>query len=769
MPHTPDLSEDLNSVQQRAVRHGDGPLLVLAGAGSGKTRVLTYRVAHLITGMGVNPRRILAVTFTNKAADEMKKRVIDLVGGAAAHAWIGTFHSVCARMLRLEADWGWWTSSFSIYDETDQISLIKTCMEKTGLSSTVFAPKTVLGAISRAKDRLLSAHDYGSLGGGYFEECVAGVYAEYEKRLMESNAFDFDDLIMRTVSLLRTTPEVRNAYAERFQYILVDEYQDTSHAQYALVNLLSSRHRNICVVGDDDQSIYGWRGADISNILDFETDHPDATVLRLEQNYRSTSSILDAAHDVVSRNERRKEKKLWTERPPGTPVSFIRTANEYQEADTVRDIVTALSLEEGRDYRDFAILYRTHAQSRVLEDSLRRAGVPYDIIGGVRFYERAEVKDALAYARVVTNPADEVSLRRIVNVPPRRIGPRSLDRLESFASINRLSLLEALGRGREVEDLPAAAADSALALAGAIGRASSKIESDPADSVLEFLLEETGYLGWLGKGEGEESSQRLGNVQELVSAASEFVETSGESSLSSFLEQVSLVSNIDRWKDGSNAVSLMTLHNAKGLEFGVVLIPGLEDGLLPHESAFDDEEEMEEERRLFYVGMTRAKDQLRLLASDTRRRAGVMDVRVASRFIDEIEPEHLVVESQAPDAGWRSHFSGGRRGSGGRRWHGELGASGAWRRKGSSRATGGRPAGSGRSGARSETFPDYEGFSQEEFQLVPGTRVRHPRWGEGIVLDISGFAGDAIVRVRFDNDVEKRIMLRYGKLEVVQD
>lgn len=755
--HRIDFSEDLNPVQQRAVRHGDGPLLVLAGAGSGKTRVLTYRVAHLITGMGVSPRRILAVTFTNKAADEMKRRVVDLVGGGAAQAWIGTFHSVCARILRLEADWGWWTRSFSIYDETDQISLIKRCMEKTGLSSSVFAPKTILAAIGRAKDRLLSADQYRSGGGGYFEECVAGVYAEYEKSLMESNAFDFDDLIMRTVSLLRITPEVRNAYAERFQHLLVDEYQDTSHAQYALVNLLSSRHRNICVVGDDDQSIYGWRGADISNILDFETDHPDATVLRLEQNYRSTSSILDAAHDVVSRNERRKEKKLWTERGPGTPVCFVRTANEYQEADAVRDIVVGLSAEEGRGYRDFAVLYRTHAQSRVLEDSLRRAGVPYDIVGGVRFYERAEVKDALAYARVVANPADAVSLRRIINVPPRRIGARSLERLESFASRHRLTLLEALGRGRDVDGLSAAAADSALTLAGAIARAREKSGTEPVDAVLEFMLEETGYLGWLGRGEGEESSQRLGNVEELISAASEFVETSGETSLDAFLEQVSLVSNIDRWKDGSNAVSLMTLHNAKGLEFGVVLIPGLEDGLLPHESAFDDEEEMEEERRLFYVGMTRAKDQLRLLASDTRRRSGVTDVRAASRFIDEIEPEHLLVESPAPAAGRRRSLAGG------------LGRS-RGRAPGSFRGPGGRGTGGGRSRRRAhQSFPDYESYSQEEFELVPGARVRHPRWGEGVVLEISGFAGDAIVRVRFDSDVEKRIMLRYGKLEMVDD
>ncbi|MBN2564325.1 MAG: UvrD-helicase domain-containing protein [Candidatus Eisenbacteria bacterium] len=759
MPHKDDFRMDLNSVQLKAVRHVNGPLLVLAGAGSGKTRVLTYRVAYLIRELGVSPRRILAVTFTNKAAEEMKRRVTELVGGGAGSVWIGTFHSVCARILRLEADWGWWSRSFSIYDETDQVSLVKTCMEKVGVSTSVFSPKAVLAAISRAKDELLTADEYGSSRGGYFEECVARIYAEYEKKLMESNAFDFDDLIMRAVSLLRTTPEVLDAYAHRFEHVLVDEYQDTSHAQYALVNLLSSRHRNICVVGDDDQSIYGWRGADITNILDFEQDHADAVVLRLEQNYRSTSNILEAAHDVVSHNERRKEKKLWTERGEGAPVSLTRASNEYQEADAIRDMILSLSAEGCRDYREFAILYRTHAQSRVLEDSLRRAGIPYDIVGGVRFYERSEVKDALAYARVVSNPSDSVSLARIVNVPPRRIGGRSLEYLERFAEHGRMTLLEALRRGRDVEGLPPAAAESGEALAGAIDRAREKAETQSADAVIQALLEESGYLDWLHKGGTEESSQRLANVEELISAANEFVEASGEASLDAFLEQVSLVSNIDRWKDGANAVSLMTLHNAKGLEFGVVLIPGLEDGLLPHESAFADDEELEEERRLLYVGMTRAKDELRLLTSDTRRRLGTMDVRVASRFIDEIDTAHLRVEAVPPRAIRGGAAVPGRRGGG------SSGGRGASR----GRPTPGGWRGGGGSGGRSDSFPDYENFSQEEFALKPGARVVSPRWGKGVILEISGVAGDAVVRVRFDDDVEKRIMLRYGKLEVIAD
>ncbi len=719
---------------------------MLAGAGSGKTRVLTYRIAHLIRELGVSPRRILAVTFTNKAAEEMKHRVVDLVGADARVAWIGTFHSVCARMLRREASWGWWTASFSIYDATDQLALIKTCMERTGVGASVFPPKAILSAISRAKDRLLTADAYRGTGGGYFEECVAKVYAEYEKGLVENNAFDFDDLIMRTVGLLRGTKEVLAAYSERFEHILVDEYQDTSHAQYELVNLLSSKHRNICVVGDDDQSIYGWRGADISNILNFEHDHPEARVLRLEQNYRSTGNILEAAHDVVSRNERRKDKKLWTQRDDGRKVALVRCSNEYQEADAMRDRVVELTAEGTRGYHEFAVLYRTHAQSRVIEDSLRRASIPYDIVGGVRFYERAEVKDVLAYARVVSNPADAVSLARIINVPPRKIGERSLERLTEFAADRRVSLLTALALSAEVDGLPAAARGSVEALAGVLKRATERAGHDPVDTVLEGLLADTGYLEWLKRSGTEESEQRIANVQELVSAASEFVESSGEESLSAFLETVSLVANIDRWADGANAVSLMTLHNAKGLEFGVVLIPGMEDGLLPHESAFRDDEELEEERRLFYVGMTRAMDELHLFAADTRRRAGVMDLRSASRFLDEIDPSHLEVRSLSavPSRGVHSFLGGSLR-------------SRAGRRRG--RTARGPVA----------DFPDYEGFSQEVPEFGPGTRVRHAKWGEGVVLELAGTSGDAIARIRFADDVEKRIMVRYGKLEVISD
>ncbi len=727
-----DLLNGLNTVQQRAVRHESGPLLVLAGAGSGKTRVLTYRIAHLVS-RGVNPRRILAVTFTNKAAGEMRRRVSDLVGDDARQIWIGTFHSVCARILRLEARWGWWSPSFSIYDETDQIALVKDCMKRANLAESSLAPRSILSAISHAKDRLLSADAYSAEGGGYFEECVARVYREYEKGLIDNNAFDFDDLIMRTVELLKRNRPVLDAYADRFEHVLVDEYQDTSHAQYQLVNLLSSGWRNLCVVGDDDQSIYGWRGADISNILDFERDHPDAVVLRLEQNYRSTKKILAAAHDVVSCNVRRKEKELWTEREEGLTPHLTRTASEYREADLIRDTIMNRLSGRGLSYHDFAILYRTHAQSRVIEDSLRRAGIPYDIVGGVRFYERAEVKDVLAYLRVVDNPSDSVSLKRIINVPPRRIGEKTLAMLEQHAADAGVALLDVVADPSPADGVSPAAADALRALAGLLTRAGKTAEGAPVDVVIREVLDGSGYTEWLGGRKSEQTVEKLANVEELVSAATEFAEMSDDRSLGAFLSQVSLVANIDSWEDRANAVSLMTLHNAKGLEFTVVLIPGLEDGLLPHESSFGDEEELEEERRLFYVGMTRAMDELYLFAAGVRRRGGMMDARSPSRFLDEIGPGHLTEQSVLESVA-RPRAPEARR---------------------------------ARRTSYVDEFPDYENMSQERSGLGPGTRVAHPSLGEGVVIDVSGSGFDAVLNIRFDDGIEKRIMVRYGKLRVL--
>lgn len=698
--------------------------------------MLTHRIAWLIAERGVSPLRILAVTFTNKAAGEMKRRVVELVGRDAGATWIGTFHSICARMLRREARWGWWTPSFTIYDERDQTDLVKECMERAGVPASSFAPRAILSGISRAKDRLVTAAGYLDGAEGYFGECVAKVYAEYERRLRQNNALDFDDLIMRAVELLRGSPPVLDAYADRFEHVLVDEYQDTSHAQYAFVNLVSSRHRNICVVGDDDQSIYGWRGADITNILDFEKDHPDAVVLRLEQNYRSTKSIIEAAHDVVSRNERRKDKKLWTERPEGRPVALHRVASEYEEADAVRDAVLDAVGSRGLSYHDVAVLYRTHAQSRVIEDSLRRAGIVYDIVGGVRFYERAEVKDLLAYLKVIVNPADSVSLRRIVNTPPRRIGERTVEKLDALAAARGVSLLAALSDPEGADDVVAASRKALGDLSGLLSRLAAKAaEGGRTDELLREVLDGAGYRAWLERQATDEARERLANVEELVSAAGEFVETSGETGAAAFLEQVSLVSDIDLWEDRANAVSLMTLHNAKGLEFTVVLIPGLEEGLLPHASALEDDEELEEERRLFYVGMTRAKDELHLLAADTRRRAGVLNCACPSRFVGEIGRGRLEVSSSVGAVRFPER---------------------ARRAPGLVRE-------------RRRAAPAYEDYSQDVPEIGRGTRVRHPSFGEGVIVDVSGGGLDSVVRVRFDDGVEKRIMVRFGRLEVLPE
>ena len=779
MTKTTTYLDNLNPVQERAVRHGDGPLLVLAGAGSGKTRVLTRRIAYLIEEQGVSPRRILAVTFTNKAAGEMKRRIVEMLSRDVALNWVGTFHSMCARLLRIEADWGWWTRDFTIYDMTDQLDLVKNCMGRLGISTTTFTPKSFLNEISRAKDVLLTAEDYASRAGNRFEQTAARVYAEYEKGLRENNAFDFDDLIKEVVQLLRREPELGRSYAERFLHVLVDEYQDTSHAQYALVNLLSCVHRNICVVGDDDQSIYGWRGADITNILDFEKDHPDAITLRLEQNYRSTARILAAAHDVVSNNERRKEKELWTEREDGAPVRFTRVSNEYQEADEIRDLVLTLVNKRGRKPRDFAVLYRTHAQSRVIEDSLRRAGIAYDIVGGVRFYERSEVKDVLAYLKVIVNPADSVSLRRIVNVPPRKIGEKTIARLEAFALDRGVSLYDALAMATEVDGIGPSARTALGELRGMFDRLRGSVETTPVNELLDEVLDGSGYVAWLDGRRTEDTAQRLANVEELVSASSEFVEMSGEESLSAFLEQVSLVADIDRWEGEANTVSLMTLHNAKGLEFPVVFIPGLEEGLLPHESSFEDDEELEEERRLCYVGMTRAQDQLHLFAADTRRRGGTTNLRMPSRFVGEIDASHIELVSSAVEPRWAARPGGGYgtrgRGRAGRgagtpgRAAADRGAGAAGRSGTGSSAGGTSGRGPGRGRGAGDVFPDYENQSQETTSLGPGTRVRHPSWGEGVVVGVAGYGGDMVVTVRFDEagGVEKRIMLRYGKLEPV--
>ncbi|MFI5341827.1 MAG: ATP-dependent helicase, partial [Candidatus Methylomirabilales bacterium] len=627
---------DLNPPQEEAVLHAEGPLLILAGAGSGKTRVITRRIAYLIGRRGVQPWQILAVTFTNKAADEMRRRVEQLLGARGLTVALGTFHSTCVKILRKWHRELNLRSSFVIYDDADQLSLIKDCLKTLDWSERTLNPRGVAARISRAKNEMLTPGEYATVANDFTEERTAKIYALYQDRLRASHAVDFDDLLMLTVLLFRDKPHVLQYHQNLWRYVLVDEYQDTNHAQYQIVNFLSRAHGNLCVVGDDDQSIYRWRGADLNNILDFEQDHPGCKVIRLEQNYRSSQNILDAAGGVVAHNIGRKGKTLWTENPAGEPIVLFQARDEQAESDFVVRTIRGLAAENGYTLDDFAIFYRTNAQSRVLEDALRREVTPYVIVGGLRFYERKEIKDILSYLRLVANPDDAQSFKRIVNVPPRGIGQATLDKLAGLAIAERTSIWEACKLMGERKILGPRAVKALAELVALIERTRTKLEVITVPELILELLETTGYLADL-KNEGTvEAESRIENLQELVSAAREFLERSEDQSLQAFLDSVALIADIDELAEGSGAVTLMTLHSAKGLEFPVVFITGMEEGVFPHARAMTDDDELEEERRLCYVGMTRAKDRLFLSAALSRRLYNNDAFNLPSRFLDEV-------------------------------------------------------------------------------------------------------------------------------------
>lgn len=636
--------DNLNPIQQEAVKQTDGPLLILAGAGSGKTRVLTYRIAYLIGVLGVPPWNILAVTFTNKAAAEMRERVYQLVGKAAQQVWLGTFHSTGVRILRREAERLGLDRNFTIYDSDDQLSLIKKVMRELDTSERQFPPKVIQARIDGAKNELLSPTVYAQLATEFFDERVALIYARYQKELQESNGLDFGDLIMKPVELFQLYPDVLKRYQDRFRYILVDEYQDTNHAQYMFVNLLAAQHRNLCVVGDDDQSIYMWRGADLNNILDFEKDYPEARVIRLEQNYRSTQTILSAANAVVQNNLGRKGKTLWTKNPPGEKLSLREALDDRDEALWVVDRIREELRHNHCGLGNFVVLYRTNAQSRVLEDGLRQAGIPYVIVGGVRFYERKEVKDILAYLKLVVNPRDSVSLKRIINMPSRGIGEATIRKLEKLAAEEGISLFEALGHHDKVLNISTPTRGEIDRFWKMIAKYTSLKGIWPADRLARELVTETGYISQLQAEGTVDAENRIENVRELLVAVEHFVERSEDPSLEAFLEEVSLLSDIDQWEHRADAVTLMTVHCAKGLEFPVVFITGLEEGLFPLSRAYENPAELEEERRLFYVAMTRAKEKVYLSLAHHRRRYENFFGRPRSRFLDEIPGEFLEVE-----------------------------------------------------------------------------------------------------------------------------
>ncbi len=710
------LLEGLNEPQREAVTYPGGPLLILAGAGSGKTRVLAHRIAYLLATEAARPDEILAITFTNKAAEEMRQRVGLLVGRRVRAMWVMTFHSACARMLRANADRLGYTRQFTIYDQSDSRRLIKRCLDDLGVDPKRFTPAAIGSQISDAKNRLRDSEAYGQMVGSFFEQTVADVYREYERQIHRMNAMDFDDLLVRAVNVLELFDEVRERYAEGFHHVLVDEYQDTNHAQYRWLQLLSKEHRNLMVVGDPDQSVYQFRGADIRNILEFEEEFVDGHVIKLEQNYRSTQTVLDAANAVIANNRGRMPKRLWTDLGQGDPIKVRELEDEHAEARFVTGEIQRL-VDEGISRSEIAVFYRTNAQSRVLEDTLTRADIAYQVVGGTKFYERAEIKDAVAYLNALANPQDVVAFTRIVNTPPRGIGSTSLSRLLSFANTTGTSIWDAASAPEQVPALGTAAVKSIGRFMGTLHVLRERAGSGaPVAELLKETLNESGYIEWLEAQRTIEAQGRLENLEELVNVAAEYDSSEAEThSLDEFLQQISLRSDADERSDDEGVVTLMTLHNAKGLEFGIVFMIGCEEGIFPHSRALD-EGGLEEERRLCYVGITRAQRDLYMCYARTRNVFGSRTWGAPSRFIGEIPQELTDREEQRPSyAGIRARATS---------WNG---------------------------GAASQPVWSRDDAPAVSFRL--GEDVSHPTFGEGVV---TGIEPGGIVVIRFAKDRSER-------------
>ncbi len=743
----------MNGPQADAVFHEGGPLLILAGAGSGKTRVLTHRVAHLVESGQANPYEILAITFTNKAAGEMRNRVVELVGPVAQNMWVSTFHSACARILRKEAQLLGYRSGYTIYDQDDQVRLMRRCLEDLGHDIKRFPPRAVHARVSDAKNRLIDVDEFQSTGTaarGSWEagstsvdylEVTAEAYRLYQKRLYELNAMDFDDLIMRTVDVFRLFEHRLAHYRNAFRHVLVDEYQDTNHAQYVLVKLLAEEHRRITVVGDDDQSVYSWRGADIRNILEFEKDFGESTVIKLEQNYRSTTTILDAANAVVRHNRGRKPKHLWSERGAGEKVVVQECRDEHEEARLVAGEIQTL-LRSGRRAGEMAVFYRVNAQSRVLEDILVRYNIPYQVLGGTRFYERAEIKDLLAYLRVIVNPSDDISFQRMVNSPKRGLGAVAQGRLQLLAGAEGLSLRNALPLAAECDDLSPAARSGFGELDVLISGWEERLRQDAsvADQT-RAVLEESGTLSSLRAARTLEAEGRLENLQEFLGVTQEFDRHNPGGGLIDFLEEISLYADIDSMRDQAELVTLMTLHNAKGLEYPFVFITGMEEGMFPHSRALD-EQNLEEERRLCYVGITRAMERVHLSYARMRSLYGAGAYQLPSRFLAEIPKELVEPRGAAPSAARRS---GG-------------GYAPPYRYRAGDAGRGVKPASGAPHGAEAPAAAAEAGFAV-------GDHVRHAKFGDGVVL---GVEAGGVVRVFFaDIGEQKKLLIDYAPLKKV--
>lgn len=740
---TVDCTYGLNPQQAEAVINTEGPMLIMAGAGSGKTKVLTCRVANLLQ-KGVRPYRILAITFTNKAAAEMRERVNNMSGQAAKDVWLFTFHAFCARFLRMEIDkLPGYGGNFAIYDTADSQNLIKQILKEMNLDDKRFQPSGILSRISNAKNALQDAAAFARQAGDFYEQKVADIYSRYEQKLQLNNALDFDDLLMLSIKLLQENKEVREKYQDRFDYLLVDEYQDTNHAQYLLTKFLAAKHRNICVVGDADQSIYGWRGADIQNILDFEKDYPDAKVIKLEQNYRSTQVILDAANAVIENNTGRKPKNLWTENKSGADIIYFQAVDERDEARFVIEQLQNLQRTENKKLGDMAILYRTNTQSRIFEEILIKSGISYNMVGGLKFYERKEIKDIIAYLRVIFNPADSLSLLRIINVPKRGIGDASLAKIQAYAAANNVSLFEAVSNAVAIDGLSSRFVSKLDDLAGIIFELMNLASEAPVEDLIDRVLRDTGYLEELENERTPQAQSRIDNLHELISVAQEFAASEEENNLENFLAHVALVSDIDDTELGEDAITLMTLHSSKGLEFPVVFLVGMEEGLFPHARTLMDETEIEEERRLCYVGITRAKEKLFLSSTKMRTIYGNTVTYPPSRFLQEI-PARLVKTIKRQE-----RFSA-------------LENFKQVSEKYSARPQ--KPA---------STFNPHSFMPQKPAAAAGGTgtrfntgdRVSHSKWGEGMVVSVKDSPDGQEVKVAFAGAGVRSLLTKYAVLK----
>ena len=740
-----NILDNVTESQKEAITHIDGPLLVIAGAGSGKTRVITRRVGYLVE-QGTAPANILSITFTNKAANEMKERLgefLDLRG-----MWVSTFHAMCSRILRSEIEQMDFTRNFSIYDTADQAKCVKAVMNELNLDTTNWRPSAVSASISNAKNELLSVEEFSKYKSGYYNDVVSKVYIKYQKYLEANNALDFDDLLFKIVHLFRNFPEVLERYQDKFRYILIDEYQDTNHAQYIITQLLAQRYGNICATGDPDQSIYGWRGANIRNILNFEKDYPETKTVRLEQNYRSTKNILHVASGVIKNNQSRKPKSLWTKNDEGNRVRVIHCEDENIES---REIAANISefIKNGNTYSDMAVFYRTNAQSRVLETCLLKEGIPYSIVGSVEFFKRKEIKDILSYLKLCANPDDDLSFERIVNVPPRGIGATTIRRLREWAGMHNTNFLESISR---VQEIPEIRAKSVKAVKDfwKITSELYKLSTFPVMEFVKQVIGKTGYIDYLEQSYESDSEERLENIDELVNAASEYDTSNPDGSLQGFLEEVALISDIDKWDDQTDTVTLMTLHAAKGLEFPVVFIAGLEEGLLPHSQSKDSDDDIEEERRLCYVGITRAQRDLFLIHTRYRAKFGQRTPCIPSRFLSEI-PEDFIEEIDKTD--YNSYAD-------------KLQTGYAERSGEDPESDDYQYYNDEESGPNvADEFQHEE--SQDSSNLVPGDIVNHESFGRGRITKIIPSTNTAFVD--FSNVGMKKLVLEYANLEKLED